>query len=574
MPYILKKSNGLVLTTVADGSIDTTTTPLTFVGKNYAGYGQILDQNLVYLLENFANTTAPTKPATGQLWYDTASKLLKIYNGKTFRSIQNFDVSINQPLASSKGDTWFSESDQKLYVYNGSKFVLIGPSASEAAVQPLVAAESIDPNGNPYSVLKFIIPDASGYENIPAVISKDDFSTTATDILYSNYKHIYAGITLPGTNPINSGNLPGVSYPRLFHGTAASALGLYSVSSSTFHSADAYLLSSKYNSDLASGLSITNDAGLTVGLNSIFRFHADSGNYEGKITAIAGNRISFNLVSIPTGLTATVITMDQNNIIPSNWGINLGTSTSYFSSLYVTTITSHMVYADTFVGQTAGAHTGAVTGSVTGNVTGNTAGTHTGPVVGNVTGNLTGNVTGNLTGNVTGNLTGGVTGNITGTAGSIAGYNNPTIPATPSTIAYRDNSGNLNAVLFQGLATSAQFADLAEKYLADKDYEIGTVVVVGGELEVTASSWGQRAIGVVSANPAYMMNSELPGGTYIALKGRVPVKVIGRIKKGEDLIAADNGYAIMAVPHSSRVFGVALETSDNEGPKVIEALIL
>jgi hypothetical protein len=128
--------------------------------------------------------------------------------------------------------------------------------------------------------------------------------------------------------------------------------------------------------------------------------------------------------------------------------------------------------------------------------------------------------------------------------------------------------------IVHGTATSANYADLAEKYLTDTEYDVGTVVKIGGEKEVTASTWGCRAIGVVSANPAYMMNSGLEGGTYIALKGRVPVKVIGRIKKGDDLIASDNGYAVMAVPHASRVFAVALETSNDEGPKVIEALIL
>jgi hypothetical protein len=99
-------------------------------------------------------------------------------------------------------------------------------------------------------------------------------------------------------------------------------------------------------------------------------------------------------------------------------------------------------------------------------------------------------------------------------------------------------------------------------------------MMIGGDAEVTASKWGKRAIGAVSTNPAYMMNSELEGGTYVALKGRVPVKVIGRIKKGDELIAADNGCASFAVPHANGVFAVALESSDDAGVKLIEALIL
>jgi hypothetical protein len=123
-------------------------------------------------------------------------------------------------------------------------------------------------------------------------------------------------------------------------------------------------------------------------------------------------------------------------------------------------------------------------------------------------------------------------------------YRTAKLLATPYSIAARDASANITANIFNGTATAARYADLAEKYLADQEYETGTVVSIGGDAEVTACSTGQRAIGVVSANPAYMMNSELEGGTYIALKGRVPVKVTGAVKKGDNLIAGENGTAI------------------------------
>ena len=125
-------------------------------------------------------------------------------------------------------------------------------------------------------------------------------------------------------------------------------------------------------------------------------------------------------------------------------------------------------------------------------------------------------------------------------------------------------------------ATMAQYADLAEKYLSDQNYECGTVVMVGGTREVTASKFGFRAIGVVSTNPAYMMNSELAGGTYIALKGRVPVKVTGTVNKGDSLIGADNGFALSAsgIIAPNMVFAIALEDNDNGWIDVIEAIIL
>jgi hypothetical protein len=138
------------------------------------------------------------------------------------------------------------------------------------------------------------------------------------------------------------------------------------------------------------------------------------------------------------------------------------------------------------------------------------------------------------------------------------------------------NIGNTTAWFgtFYGISTQAKYADLAEKYLTDVEYPVGTVVAVGGNAEVTASSWGDLAIGVVSDNPAYMMNSALEGGTFIALKGRVPVKVIGTVRKGQRLVAGDNGCAVAAVPHANDVFGVALESSDDVGVKLIEAVIL
>ena len=125
-----------------------------------------------------------------------------------------------------------------------------------------------------------------------------------------------------------------------------------------------------------------------------------------------------------------------------------------------------------------------------------------------------------------------------------------------------------------GTAVHAQYADLAEKYLADREYEIGTVVAIGGEAEVTACSQGDRAVGAVSANPAYAMNSGLDGGTYIALKGRVPIKVEGPVRKGQRLVAGDWGCACAINNSDPDVFAVALETNNNTGVNLVEALIL
>jgi hypothetical protein len=265
-------------------------------------------------------------------------------------------------------------------------------------------------------------------------------------------------------------------------------------------------------------------------------------------------------------------------------------------------------------------------GSLTGNVTGNLSGLHTGNVLAADSSVIVNSSTKTVTATFSGNLTGTVNGNLIGTAtnatqldsktsstsavadtvclrdnsGNISAvnfigigeksdrlkiddaatdtdpnYRSAKTTKTANTIAARDGSGNLLANVFDGTATAAQYADLAEKYLADKEYETGTVVMVGGDAEVTACVSGARAIGVVSANPAFMMNKDLEGGTYIALKGRVPVKVTGPIKKGMRLRAGPDGTAVRAGLQSrTETFAIALESSDETAVKIIEAIIL
>ena len=128
--------------------------------------------------------------------------------------------------------------------------------------------------------------------------------------------------------------------------------------------------------------------------------------------------------------------------------------------------------------------------------------------------------------------------------------------------------------VIEGTATSARYADLAENYLADQEYPVGTVMSIGGEAEVTASSIVNQhsVLGVVSDKPAYLMNSELEGGTTVALKGRVPVKVIGKVKKGDRLApSTEPGLATVKNGRDAWSFAIALEDGENG---LVEAVIL
>ncbi len=152
---------------------------------------------------------------------------------------------------------------------------------------------------------------------------------------------------------------------------------------------------------------------------------------------------------------------------------------------------------------------------------------------------------------------------------------------TAYTIPCRDMDGNLNAVLFQGTATSSLFADLAEKYIGDDRYEAGTVLEFGGEHEVTLASENSKKIaGVVSTNPGFIMNNALECSVsqgertiVLALTGRVPCKVRGKVSKGDMLVSAGGGFARVELnPEIGSVIGKALEDFDEE-EGIIEVVV-
>ena len=166
-----------------------------------------------------------------------------------------------------------------------------------------------------------------------------------------------------------------------------------------------------------------------------------------------------------------------------------------------------------------------------------------------------------------------------GTSGAVTITSNATSANTASTIVARDGSGNFSAGVITATATNARYADLAERYEADADYEPGTVVVLGGEKEITVTDQmnSTKVAGVISTDPAYLMNAEA-NGLPVALRGRAPVKVVGVIQKGDVLITSTTpGFAMAAAhPHNvsaSEMIGKALQSKADNGEGVIEALI-
>ena len=165
---------------------------------------------------------------------------------------------------------------------------------------------------------------------------------------------------------------------------------------------------------------------------------------------------------------------------------------------------------------------------------------------------------------------------LTGTAGegwTATVTSNATSANTANTIVYRDASGNFSAGVINATVTQARYADLAEKYTTKHQHPVGTVMMVSFEedYETTSCSSSGIPIGIISENPAFLMNETIDGQA-IALKGRVPVRVVGQIRKGEAVYAYHNGCASKEF-NGMHMVGIALETNNNEYEKLVECVI-
>ena len=600
MAYQVDKFNGTFLVSVEDGTIDTTT-DLRFVGKNYAGYGEVQNENFLHLLENFANTTAPPKVVTGQVWYDSATKRLKFYDGFRFKMAGGAEVSPTAPSGLATGDFWWDNLAKQLYAWTGTDFALIGPESSPdlgtSTVTAAVVKGTVSTSVGPHTILKVIADD-----KIIGIYSKTAFTIDNAQNPIEDFTVIKKGFTLSKSQTGTSTD------DYVMWGTAENANKLGGVS------ADQYIRvgDNAFPSEVAFG-----DPGFSLGDGNDLRVRVENGDqvvFENRL----GNEITFRITVVEATDERDVAVIQSTGIVPGNDNAyTLGAALSKWNNVYATTFTGNL--SGNVTGNTTGVHVGNILASDN-TVMINAATKQIGFAGANIVGTLVGSVTGSAAtatnssrlndlepsvsvpgaaiatitvrdsnGNITANRFIGIadtanktfidnTDSVVDPAwnASVAStkYRSARLSATAFSIAARDSSGNITANIFNGTATAARYADLAEKYLADQGYETGTVVCIGGDKEVTACASGKRAIGVISANPAFMMNKDLEGGVYVALKGRVPVKISGKIRKGDELVAADGGCAVKAPSNSSGVFAVALQSSDDEGIKVIEALVL
>lgn len=464
MSYTINLTNGNVFATIPDGTINTTSN-MTLIGKNYAGYGQFLDDNFIHLLENAANSSAPTAPLTGQLWFNTTSAVLNVYNGTGWKPIGGANAAASAPTNNTVGDLWYDTSSSQLNVWTGSAWLLVGPSVTNGT--GALATSITDNASTSHPVIQLLVGNA-----IVGFVSTGNTFTPANAI--SGFTTIRPGVTLSTDGGVNA---------PLFQGTATNSTQFNSLLSSQFMRTDT-------NTATTGTLGVQNNTGLTVGANGDFVVGVSGVSNVTVQNKTSGGNLTF-AVNI-AGITNNAITISgtTGNVTIPNLVLSGGSST--FTTLTANTIVN----------------------------------------------------------------------------GGIAGTGNIGSSVTP-----------FNTIFAK--ATSAQYADLAERFAADDVYDAGTVVELGGTAEVTScrTELSDTVFGVISTRAAYLMNA-LSGNDAthppIAMTGRVPVQVVGVVRKGDRLVSAGNGRARAARPGEATPFttiGRALADKLDTAAGTVEAIV-
>ena len=456
MPYIVTSTNGTAIATVPDNTVNSTTTSLTLVGKNYAGYGSFLNENYIKLLENFNNSTAPSAPLVGQLWFDSFNALLKVWNGSLWKQIHTSAASNTAPATPITGDLWWDTTNSQFKVWSGSSWVLIGPGAgggsstSTSSGTTGALVDTIVDTGT----LSHVVVKLSIANTVIAIISRDATFTPLVPI--TGFSTI-----IPGINLISSGSLTGSQ----FTGTATNALAINNISSTSF-------LTNATDQTLAHQLTV----------NKL--------------------KVGSDLLLDPSASTEVQIYSNGN----------LGSGTGKDLNLYV---------------NKSGVQTKVLSASAS--------------------------------------------------SGSILpGVNGVTELGSASQLF-----ANVWATTLHGQAITASYADLAERFEADVPMLPGTVVALGGLKEITAAQEAltEDVFGVISTNAAFLMNG-LAGNNLthppVAVQGRVPVRVVGRVKKGDRLVSAGAGLARAASKSEITAFNVigrSLEDKYSIDEGMVEAIV-
>ena len=520
MAYKINNTFGTLLVTLADGTIDVATTDLALFGKGFAGFGERLNENLVKLLENFNNTSAPPNKIQGQLWFDKTNKRLNVYDGNKFKPAGGPSNSATAPTNAVLGDFWFDTTNTQLYVYNGSAFTLIGPTTVAGSGVTQVITESPEDNtGVKRSILKLVTNDT-----VVGVVSNLAFTPSSTEtlgaaLIAAGFSSVAQGIQL--STSVSSAKFRGTATDSDALGGVAAANYLRSDSADTttgrisIQSDDGIRIGA--GNDITMSLSsddftiaqttqdkdiifTVNDGGIT---KEALRIQGSTGRLEhlrvGDLTVDGTNTIvNTNTISVEDNIIELNRNISSNAGMPNHTGLKVNrgeTSSATEQDLY-------WVWDETFADDGTTTH-------------GNAGGAWT---------------------------------------AFKAAANTDTALEAPTLVDIRAN-------IVHATSTSAQYADLAERYASDVTLESGDVVILGGNEEVTkcTKELDNAVFGVVSDSPAFLMNAQAGNNDshpMIALAGRVFVKVTGTGKAGDRIVSAGNGDARVASMEECTHFNV------------------
>ena len=251
MSYKLNKTDGTLLVDLIDGSIDTATTSLTLIGKNYSGFGEVINENYIKLLESFSNSTSPLNPIAGQVWWDTSDARLKVYTGTSFNPVGAPFVQSSQP-GMVAGDLWINNNEDQLYFFDGIGVpTLAGPAySSQQGKSGFIIVSRLDTQSRNRTCADLYVGGT-----LMAVMSAIEFTpATAITGITGNVKK--------GINVIDTNSSTGFTY----QGVADKALNLIKADGTSV-SADSFL-SSIADGSTTGSLQVLNSNGITVGPNA------------------------------------------------------------------------------------------------------------------------------------------------------------------------------------------------------------------------------------------------------------------------------------------------------------------
>jgi microcystin-dependent protein len=306
MPYNVNytdSENGSI--TVYDNTSNTDTS-LVFPGRNVTGYGQIIAENFLHLLENFASSTEPVNPVEGQIWYNTdpAVSSLLIFDGSNWKAASGVQKSPVEPgVEQTKvGELWVDTNNQQLYVFSGTDWILVGPNFSTGLRSGPIVEEVVDSNDISRVVLILYVEDK------PILITSKDSFTPKVSI--PQFPVIRAGINLPTPNPALSEELAvyeGGFIPKLF-GKATSADAL-NIGSTTVEAAR--FLRSDSTNNIDAPVNVRNDSGITFGIDGTFNISTSATSAK-LYNNTAG--ASIDLQTVQSGIPATVLRVVGNRV--------------------------------------------------------------------------------------------------------------------------------------------------------------------------------------------------------------------------------------------------------------------